>query len=87
MPDVYTESKKAHDEALKASKPVIIEHWKTFGDQFGRYYLPVESYKSDGADYLLITLGSISETAMTAVDACARQEGAWCICACSGIPV
>jgi pyruvate ferredoxin oxidoreductase alpha subunit len=68
MPDVYTESKKAHDEALKASKPVIIEHWKTFGDQFGRYYLPVESYKSDGADYLLITLGSISETAMTAVD-------------------
>jgi pyruvate ferredoxin oxidoreductase alpha subunit len=69
MPDVYTESKKAHDEALKASKSVIVEHWKSFGDQFGRYYQPVESYKADGADYLLITLGSISETAMTAVDA------------------
>jgi len=69
MPDVYTESKKAHDEALKASKAIIIEAWKTFGDQFGRYYQPVETYKTDGADQLLITLGSISETAMTAVDA------------------
>jgi pyruvate ferredoxin oxidoreductase alpha subunit len=69
MPDVYTESKKAHDEALKAAKPIIIDAWKTFGDQFGRYYKPVETYKAEGADYLLITMGSISETAMTAIDA------------------
>jgi pyruvate ferredoxin oxidoreductase alpha subunit len=69
MPDVYTESKKAHDEALKGAKPIIVDAWKAFGDQFGRYYNPVETYKSEDADTLLITLGSISETAMTAIDA------------------
>jgi pyruvate ferredoxin oxidoreductase alpha subunit len=69
MPDVYTESKKAQDEALKAAKPVIVEAWKAFGDQFGRYYQPVESYRCEGAEYLLITMGSISETAMTAIEA------------------
>jgi pyruvate ferredoxin oxidoreductase alpha subunit len=73
MPDVYTESKKAHDEVLKASKAVVVEAWKEFGDQFGRYYHPVETYKSEDADYILVTMGSISETAMTAVDA--MREG------------
>jgi pyruvate ferredoxin oxidoreductase alpha subunit len=74
MPEVYTESKKAQDEALKASKPVILETWKEFGDQFGRYYHPVETYKAEDAETLLITMGSISETAMTAVDAM-REDG------------
>jgi pyruvate ferredoxin oxidoreductase alpha subunit len=74
MPEVYTEAKKALDEALKASLPVIDEAWKEFGDQFGRYYKPVETYKSDDAETLLITMGSISETAMTAIDAM-REKG------------
>ncbi len=69
MPDVYSEAKRAQDEALKASKAVIIEAWKEYGDMFGRYYNPVETYRSEDADYILITMGSISETAMTAVDA------------------
>jgi pyruvate ferredoxin oxidoreductase alpha subunit len=68
MPDVYTEAKKAHDEALKGSKSVVVEAWKEFGDKFGRYYNPVETYMSQDADYILITMGSISETAMTAID-------------------
>jgi len=74
MPDVYTEAKKAHDEALKASKPVILEAWKEFAELFGRSYHPVETYRSEDADTILITMGSISETAMTAVDAM-RQAG------------
>ena len=69
MPDVYTEAKKAHDEALKSARPVIVEAWEEFEKQFGRSYKPVETYKSEDAQYLLITMGSISETAMTAVDA------------------
>ena len=69
MPDVYTEARKAQDEALKASKPVILEAWKEFADQFGRQYHPVETYQTEGAEHLLLTMGSISETAMTAVDA------------------
>jgi len=74
MPDVFTEAKKAHDEVLKSSKAVIVEAWKEFGDRFGRYYNPVETYKTEGAEYMLVTMGSISETAMTAVDAM-REAG------------
>jgi pyruvate ferredoxin oxidoreductase alpha subunit len=68
MPDVYTEAKKAQDEALKNSKAVVIEAWKQFGDKFGRYYKPVETYKTEGAETVFITMGSLSETAMTAID-------------------
>jgi pyruvate ferredoxin oxidoreductase alpha subunit len=68
MPEVYTEAKKAQDEAIKGAKPVIIEAWKEFGDLFGRYYKPVETYHTEGAETLLVTMGSLSETAMTAVD-------------------
>jgi pyruvate ferredoxin oxidoreductase alpha subunit len=68
MPEVYTEAKKVQDEAIKNAKPVIIEAWQEFGDLFGRYYKPVETYRTDGAETLLVTMGSLSETAMTAVD-------------------
>jgi pyruvate ferredoxin oxidoreductase alpha subunit len=68
MPEVFTEAKKAQDEAIKAAKPVILEAWQEFGDLFGRYYKPVETYRTDGAETLLVTMGSLSETAMTAVD-------------------
>ncbi len=74
MPDVYTEAKKTQDEVLKGSKAVIVEAWKEYGDQFGRYYKPVETYKSEDAEIILITMGSISETAMTAIDSM-RDEG------------
>jgi len=74
MPDVYTEARKAQDEALKAAKPVIIEAWKEFGDKFGRYYKPVETYKAEDAETIIITMGSISETAATAIDHL-REQG------------
>ena len=69
IPDVYTEAKKAQDEAIKGCKPVVIEAWNEFAKLFGRKYQPVETYKTEGADTLLVTMGSTSETAMTAVDA------------------
>jgi pyruvate ferredoxin oxidoreductase alpha subunit len=68
MPEVYTEAKKAQDEAIKSAKSVILEAWQEFGDLFGRYYKPVETYRTEGAETLLVTMGSLSETAMTAVD-------------------
>ncbi len=68
MPEVFTEAKKAQDEALKNAKPVIIEAWKEFGDLFGRYYKPVETYRMEDAETALLLMGSIAETAMTAVD-------------------
>jgi pyruvate ferredoxin oxidoreductase alpha subunit len=74
IPEIYTEAKKATDEVLINSKKIVLKAWKEFGDLFGRYYNPVESYKTEGAEVILITMGSISETAMTAIDKM-REKG------------
>jgi pyruvate ferredoxin oxidoreductase alpha subunit len=73
-PYIYPECRKAQEDNLKASKEVILEGWKEFGDLFGRYYSPVEYYRCEDAKVLLLTMGSFSETAMDAVDKM-RGEG------------
>lgn len=73
-PFIYTEVKWAQEINLEAAKKVILECWQEFGKTFGRYYSPVESYHSEGAKVLLLTMGSLSETAMVAVDKM-RGEG------------
>jgi pyruvate ferredoxin oxidoreductase alpha subunit len=73
-PDVYLEVKKQLEEALIGSQKVVTEVWKDFGTLFGRNYKPIESYRTKGAETLLLTMGSITETAMTAVDAL-REKG------------
>jgi pyruvate ferredoxin oxidoreductase alpha subunit len=67
-PVVYTEAKWAQEMNLEKSKAVILEVWKQFGDKFGRYYNPVECYRCDDCDTLIMTMGSFSETAMMAID-------------------
>ncbi|MCX6012805.1 MAG: pyruvate ferredoxin oxidoreductase, partial [Chloroflexi bacterium] len=67
-PIIYTEARKAQEEALRNSKNTILKAWKEFGDLFGRYYSPVETYRTEGAKTVLLTMGSFSETARTAVD-------------------
>ena len=67
-PNWYTESKQAQEAAFAAIRPVIAEIWKDFGDISGRYYNPVEGYRSEDAKVLLLTMGSFGETAMLAVD-------------------
>jgi pyruvate ferredoxin oxidoreductase alpha subunit len=74
IPAIYTEAKKSQDEAFTSTKPGILQAWKEFGDISGRYYQPVEQYKSEDAKVLLLTMGSFSETAMVAVDEL-RQRG------------
>lgn len=68
IPEIYYESRKATDEALVNSKKVILEVWKSFEEIFGRKYNPIETYMTEDAETILITMGSISETAMTAID-------------------
>lgn len=67
-PDLYTETKKYQDEALRNSMKVILQAWRGFGELFGRDYLPVEMYRTEDADVLLLTMGSFSEVAMEAID-------------------
>jgi len=67
-PFIYTETKKAHEVVLRDSKKVILKVWQEFGKLSGRNYAPVESYKTENADVLLLCMGSFSETAMMAID-------------------
>jgi len=73
-PIIYSETKWAQEINLRAAKEVILKCWKEFGKRFGRHYSPVEYYHSEGAKVLLLTMGSFSETAMTAIDKM-RGEG------------
>jgi len=70
-----TRNQESHDEALKAAKPIIIDAWKTFGDQFGRYYSrwkPTRRKRRLPSDHH----GEHLETAMTPSMSCApRQVG------------
>ena len=74
LPSCYTETKKAQDEAVKASMPTILKAWQEWGDLTGRYYHPIEEYRTEDAEVLLVTMGGISETAMWAVDQM-REKG------------
>jgi pyruvate ferredoxin oxidoreductase alpha subunit len=67
-PIIYSETKWAQEVNLRASKEVVLQVWKEFGDTFGRYYSPVERYRCEDSRVLLLTMGSFSETAMSAID-------------------
>jgi pyruvate ferredoxin oxidoreductase alpha subunit len=68
MPNMYPESRKDLDTAVRNSKKVILDVWSKFADLTGRQYKPVERYKADGAETILMVMGSYSENAMDAVD-------------------
>ncbi len=74
MPNVFSEAKKSQDQALVDSKSVIIETWKEMGDLTGRYYHPVEEYKTENAEILFLTMGSFGGIASLAVDEL-REKG------------
>jgi pyruvate ferredoxin oxidoreductase alpha subunit len=73
-PIIFSETKKAQEMNFRASKEVILECWDDFNKTFGRKYSPVESYRSEGAKVLLLTMGSFSQTAMVTIDKM-REEG------------
>ncbi|MDF2953533.1 MAG: Pyruvate:ferredoxin oxidoreductase or related 2-oxoacid:ferredoxin oxidoreductase [Thermodesulfobacterium sp.] len=74
IPEIYTEAKKAQDEALKASYRIIVNAWKEFEKLTGRKYQPIESYEMEDAEVALIIMGSLAGTAMDAVDLL-REKG------------
>ena len=73
-PVLYSEAKKAQEEALRSTKEVILRVWKEFGERFGRSYNPIETYRTEDADTLLLGIGSFTETASVAIDEL-REKG------------
>jgi len=68
LPDIYTEVKFAQETALRESRKVLDKGWKEFSNIFGREYKAIETYQGDGASTLLVTMGSLGETAKMVVD-------------------
>jgi len=74
MPEIFTEAMKAKDMALINSKKAILEVWREWEEQFGRKYGPIEAYRTEGANVLLLTVGSMGETAEVAVDELRKRK-------------
>ncbi len=68
MPEFYLEVKKGQEMALRNSRATIDKGWKEFADLTGRQYHAVETYKTEGAEILMLSMGSLGETASVAVD-------------------
>ncbi len=68
VPALFAEAKKSQDVALRDSKNVILEVWDEWAKLTGRQYKPVESYKAEDAEVLLLMMGSYAETASLTVD-------------------
>ncbi len=68
IPDIYTEAKHVQQQVLTGSYGPIVETLGEFEKHFGRQYKPVETYRAEDAEVLLLTMGALGETAMTAVD-------------------
>ncbi|MHC1579446.1 MAG: pyruvate ferredoxin oxidoreductase, partial [Candidatus Alkanophagales archaeon] len=73
-PYIYTEVKKAQEVAIESSYEKVLETFREFKEVFGREYRPVEAYRVEDADVLLLMMGSYAETAMLAIDAL-RERG------------
>jgi pyruvate ferredoxin oxidoreductase alpha subunit len=67
-PEIYSETKLSQEVAFRKSREVILRGWKEFGDIFGRSYHPVEEYKTENAETLLLTMGAYTETAKIVID-------------------
>ncbi len=73
-PDYYMEFKYVQSKALDDAEAVIDEVFAEWKKKFGREYKKLNGYKTEDADIILITLGSMSGTVRAAVDKM-REEG------------
>lgn len=74
-PEGLTAYSRMYEEVFEEARKVIYEVEEKFYDVFGRRYGgPVECYSLEGAEYALITVGSMSTAAKRAVDKL-RMEG------------
>ncbi|MBM4285309.1 MAG: pyruvate ferredoxin oxidoreductase [Deltaproteobacteria bacterium] len=68
MPEIYTEVKMKHQVTLTNAAGRIQEVWDEWGQLTGRQYYPVERHLTEGAEILLLTMGTLTEVAEIAVE-------------------
>lgn len=67
-PDAYMEMRWQQQEAMETARAAFDEIDADWGHRFGRSYGPIETYRADDADLLLVTSGTITSTARYVVD-------------------
>ena len=73
--DLLTEYRWKHVQAMQRAKEVIDRIDSEFAALFGRGYGGlVDTYRAGDAEFLLVTMGSVTGTARVAIDL-AREEG------------
>jgi pyruvate ferredoxin oxidoreductase alpha subunit/phenylglyoxylate dehydrogenase alpha subunit len=74
-PAMFVRYRKSLCRGMQNALQVITEVHEEWGRQFGRYHAPlVEEYRLDGAEYALVTIGSMTGAGKDAVDT-ARERG------------
>ena len=69
MPDTYHEIRYMLNRAMMNSKAVLEDAFKEFSETFGREYHPYfEEYRTEDADVILLTMGSLAGTIKESVD-------------------
>ncbi len=68
VPECYEEFRCMLQEATRASKEKLIEVGRAFWKHFRRRYGLIERYRSNDADVLLLTMGSLGSSAKDIVD-------------------
>ena len=67
-PDVYMEIRLRQQEAMQQARRVVEDLDDEWGTLTGRRYPPVEAYRAEGAELLLVTSGTITSTARHVVN-------------------
>jgi phenylglyoxylate dehydrogenase alpha subunit len=74
-PSTFVRYRKGQCSGTQNALKVITEVHQEWGRRFGRYHAPlIESYRMDGAEYAIMTIGSMTGAAKDAVDE-ARERG------------
>jgi pyruvate ferredoxin oxidoreductase alpha subunit len=70
----YFEHKRQQFEGMENAKWVIKEIFRQYGDMTGRYYEPVEKYRTEDAEFIIILLSSTAGAAKLIADEL-REQG------------
>ncbi|CVK32910.1 protein of unknown function [Methanoculleus bourgensis] len=83
-PDDYFRFRWDIERSMRDARGVITEVEREFAERFGRSYGPVEEYRCEGADVVVIAMGTLGKEAEVAIDLL-RDEGIKAgPCACAG---
>lgn len=74
VPEVYMEARYMQHRDTRRAREEFLRVAEEFGRRFGRRYGILEEYRTEGAELLLLTMGSLASTAKEAVDRC-RERG------------